>query len=76
MSASFPSIDRWLMEAYLMGSYPIIFSNLNVLAIEAVNTIMISRVSVTHAVSGVFAHILFNIFKQINAGMAVGVSRY
>ncbi|MGI2257266.1 MATE family efflux transporter [Candidatus Cardinium hertigii] len=74
MSSPFSSIDRRLMGAYLIGSYPIICSNLNVLTIEAINTIMVSRVGVTDAVSAVFAHTLFNIFKKFNTGMAMSIS--
>lgn len=74
MSPRFPSIDRTLIAEYLMRSYPIIFSTLNVLALEAVNTIMVSRISMCHAASAVFANTLFNIFKKINSGISVSVS--
>lgn len=74
MYLRFPSIDRRLIVAYLMRSYPIIFNNLNVLAIEAVNTTMVSRIGVAHAASAVFAHTLFNIFKKMNAGISISVA--
>lgn len=74
MSPRFPSIDRTLVMEYLMRSYPIIFSTLNFLALEAVNTIMVSRIGMCHAASAVFANTLFNIFKRVNSGISVSVS--
>lgn len=74
MSPRFLSVDKGLVVAYLMRSYPIIFSNLNVLAIEAINTIMVSRIGLSHAASAVLANTLFNIFKKINAGLSVSVA--
>ncbi|WP_419241029.1 hypothetical protein [Cardinium endosymbiont of Nabis limbatus] len=64
MSPRFPSIDRTLIVTYLMRSYPIIFSNLNVLVIEAINTTMVSRMSVAHAASAVFANTLLIYLKK------------
>ncbi|WP_339044439.1 MATE family efflux transporter [Cardinium endosymbiont of Tipula unca] len=57
-----------------MRSYPIIFSTLNFLALEAVNAIMASRIGMYHAASAVFANTLFNIFKRVNSGISVSVS--
>lgn len=74
MAPRFLSLDKRLMVAYVMHSYPIVFNNLNVLAIEAVNTTMVSRISVAHAASAVFAHTLFNVFKKINAGISISVA--
>lgn len=67
-------IDRNLVREYLMRSYPIIFSTLNFLALEAVNTIMVSRIDMHHAASVMFANTLFNIFKRVNSGISVSVS--
>ena len=74
MSSRFPSIDRTLIVEYLMRSYPITFSNLNLLALEVVNTIMISRMGMCYAASALFVNALFSIFKKINSGISVSVS--
>jgi MATE family multidrug resistance protein len=73
MSPRFPSLDKTLVIEYVMRSYPIAFSTLNVLALEAMNTVMSSRIGTRQAAAVVLANTLLNVFKKANTGLSVSL---
>ncbi len=56
-----------------MRSYPIAFSTLNLLALEAMNTIMASHIGTSQAAAVVLANALFNVFKKASSGLSVSM---
>lgn len=74
MLPRFLSVDRTLVMAYIMRSYPIVCSTLSGLALEAINTIIVSRIGMYHAAAAIFANTLFGIFKRINSGISISIS--
>ncbi|AWN81373.1 MATE family efflux transporter [Candidatus Cardinium hertigii] len=74
MLRHFSSIDRALVRGYLIRTYPIAFSILNTLAMEAINTIVITRMGICFAAYALCINALFNFFKKINTGISVSVS--
>lgn len=69
-----PPIDKIPIRGYLIRSYPIIISTLNMLALESINIIMISRLGSCYVASAVCANGLFNLFKRINSGLSISVA--